>query len=254
MDQIFGLPAEAFWAAMVVTVFAGVVKGAIGFAMPLVMMSLFTAFLPPEYALAGLILPVLSTNIHQSLREGLRPALQAGRSVWRFILVTVIFIFVSAPFAADIPPVLFLLLLGVPVTLYAGLQLAGVPLGFALRHQRRAEWGLGIVAGLYGGISGIWGPPLIIYLLSTDIPKSLNMRIQGVVFLMGGVVLLVAHLTTGVLGGERLLFSAALIPAAFLGMIWGYRIHDRLDQARFRRWTQVLLVITGLNLIRQAVM
>jgi uncharacterized protein len=31
-------------------------------------------------------------------------------------------------------------------------------------------------------------------------------------------------------------------------------VQDRLDQAQFRRWTQGLLVLTGLNLVRQAVM
>jgi uncharacterized protein len=38
-----------------------------------------------------------------------------------------------------------------------------------------------------------------------------------------------------------------------LGMRIGYAVQDRLDQKRFRRWTQVLLLFTGLNLLRRAV-
>ena len=34
----------------------------------------------------------------------------------------------------------------------------------------------------------------------------------------------------------------------------GYAVQDRLDQRRFRRWTQGLLVLTGLNLVRLALM
>jgi uncharacterized protein len=39
--------AAAFW-VMAVTLFAGFVKGAVGFAMPMIMMSAFSSFLPPE--------------------------------------------------------------------------------------------------------------------------------------------------------------------------------------------------------------
>ncbi|WP_045391846.1 sulfite exporter TauE/SafE family protein [Falsirhodobacter sp. alg1] len=254
MDQVFGLPAGVFWLAMGITLFSGIVKGAIGFAMPLIMISFFSTFLPPEYALAGLILPTLTTNLHQTFRDGFAPAREAAWEVRRFILVTIIFICVSAPFAQYIPHVGFLLLLGIPITLYAGLQLMGVPLALKLHHQRRAEWILGTLAGLYGGISGIWGPPLLVYLLSSDIPKAQNVRIQGVVFLIGSVALLTAHLTTGLLTGDRLMFSAFLIVPAFVGMLLGFQVYHRLDQARFRWWTQLLLVVTGANLVRQAFM
>ena len=254
MDQIAGLPQAAFWAAMGVTLIAGVVKGAIGFAMPIVMVALFSTFLPPEYALAGLILPTLTTNIHQSFRNGLRPAGEAAWTIRRFVIATIVFIFVSAPFADSIPHVAFLLLLGVPITLYALLQLSGRTMAIPPRHQVPAEWGLGAIAGLYGGVSGIWGPPLIIFLLGADYPKALNIRMQGIVFMVGAFALLIAHLTTGLLTGDRLLFSAALSVPAFAGMLLGQRLQDSFDQKVFRKWTQIFLIATGLNLIRQALM
>ena len=58
-------------AALAITFVAGFVKGAVGFAMPLIMISAFTAFLAPDQALAGLILPTLLTNISQAFRAGL---------------------------------------------------------------------------------------------------------------------------------------------------------------------------------------
>lgn len=254
MEHIAGLPFWAFWAAVAVTFVAGVVKGVVGFAMPIVMVSLFSAFLPPEYALAGLILPVLTTNLHQTLRDGVRPAMEAGWTIRRFVIATVVFIFVSAPFAESIPPATFLLLLGVPITAYAVMQMSGKHIEIPHHRANAAQWGLGAIAGLYGGVSGIWGPPLIIYLLAMDYPKLENMRMQGVVFLIGAVVLLAAHLGTGLMTGDRLLFSAALIVPGFLGMMVGYRLQDKLDQKRFRWWTQVMLIVTGLNLVRQAIM
>lgn len=238
--------------ALAVTLFAGFVKGAIGFAMPLIMISAFSAFLPPEVALAGLILPTLITNLSQAFRQGVAPARVTAWQYRRFLIGTVVFIAISAQAFDQIPRVAYLLLLGVPVTAFAALQLAGVPLALRLEHRSRAEWGLGVIGGLYGGVSGIWGPPLLVYLLSINAPKLEAIRAQGVVFLIGAVALLAAHLTTGLANAQTLAFSAALVVPAQVGMVLGYRLQDRLPQARFRRWTQALLVVTGLNLVLQA--
>ena len=249
-----GLSPWAFAAALLVTLFAGFVKGAVGFAMPLVMMSAFSAFLPPELALAGLILPTVITNLSQAFRQGFDPAVQSVVKYRRFLIATVVFIAVSAQVFDLIPKMAYLLLLGVPVTIFAAVQLAGLPLQLKLEHRLRAEWVLGVIGGLYGGVSGIWGPPLLVLLLSTGVGKKEMVRVQGVIFLIGAVALLAAHLGTGLASPERLAFSAALVVPAMLGMTLGYRLQDRLDQVLFRRWTQGLLVVSGLNLVRQALM
>jgi uncharacterized membrane protein YfcA len=128
----------------------------------------------------------------------------------------------------------------------------GQSLAITLRHRNRAEWALGAIGGLYGGISGIWGPPLLVFLLSTGADKLAMIRAQGVVFLIGAVALLGAHLGTGLANAQSLGFSAALCVPAMIGLYLGYAVQDRLDQRRFRRWTQALLVLTGLNLVRLA--
>ncbi|MFV0491976.1 MAG: sulfite exporter TauE/SafE family protein [Pseudorhodobacter sp.] len=247
-----GLPAAAFWATVAVTLFSGFVKGTVGFAMPLIMISVFSAYLPPEIALSGLIVPTVVTNISQSFRQGVGPVLDAVRKYWRLILATMVFIVISAQFVRIIPQDLFLMLLGVPVSLYALLQLSGRKLVVPLRNRRTAEWGFGIVSGLYGGVAGVWGPPVLIYLLSTGTEKAETVRISGVIFLIGAVVLFTAHLQTGVMNAQTVPFSAFLVLPAMAGLLLGYRVQDRLDQARFRWWTQLLLLLTGLNLMRRA--
>ncbi len=248
-----GLTAPAFWAAMAVTLFAGFVKGAVGFAMPMIMISAFSSFLPPEVALAGLILPTLFSNVTQAFRQGVPAAKQSARTYWRFLLATLVMIVVSAQFVRDIPQDMFLLLLGLPITAFALLQLSGRKMALRLEHRDRAEWVMGAIGGLYGGVSGVWGPPLLVYLLSIGAEKVEMIRVQGVVFLLGAVVLLVAHLQTGLMSGPNAAFSAALVIPALIGQTIGQRLQDRLDQARFRRWTQGLLVLTGANLVWRAI-
>jgi uncharacterized protein len=247
-----GLSPEAFWAAMAITLFAGFVKGAVGFAMPLILVSAFAVFLPQDLALAGLILPTLTTNLSQAFRQGVGPAADTTRTYRRFLAATVICIAISAPFADAIPRTVYLLMLGVPITIFAGLQLMGHSLAIQLRHRNGAEWGLGVIGGLYGGVSGIWGPPLLVFLLSTGADKLQMIRAQGVVFLIGAATLLVSHLATGLANAETLGFSAALSVPALIGLFIGYRVQDQLGQGPFRRWTQGLLVLTGLNMVRLA--
>ena len=43
-----------------------------------------------------------------------------------------------------------------------------------------------------------------------------------------------------------------MVVPAFVGMRLGFALQDRLDVAQFRRWTLILLVLTGANLIRRA--
>jgi uncharacterized membrane protein YfcA len=192
------------------------------------------------------------TNVSQALRQGPAAAWRSVLTYRRLIGMIVIFIIVSAQFVRVIPEALMLGLLGVPVVLFAGVQLAGRSLALRLEHRRRAEYALGIVGGLYGGISGVWGPPVLIYLLSVGADKQETVRVQGVVFLIGSVILAAAHLQSGILNAATVPLSAALMLPAMIGMAAGYWMQDRLDPGRFRRWTLILLLLTGLNLLRGA--
>lgn len=240
-----------FALALAIATFAGYVKGVAGFAMPLIMMSAFTSFMSPQLALAGLILPTLLTNLSQALRQGRGPAMETARTYRRFLIGCGAFILISSPFVTVIPEVVFVLALGIPVTAFALMQLAGKALTIRPERRGAAEWALGVIAGIYGGISGIWGPPLTLYLLAIKAEKRETVRVQGVVFLMGAVLMVVAHLHSGVLNARTAPFSAALALAAQIGQFGGNAVQDRMDAVAFRRWTQILLAATGLNLVRQ---
>ncbi len=249
-----GLPGWALVAAMGVAFFAGAIKGALGFAMPMILISGLSSFMPVELALAGLMLPTLVTNLSQALRQGSLAAWGSVRRYWRMLSIMVVLLVLSAQFLTALPERALLVLLGGPIVAFAVLQLAGVALRLPVQRRRRAEWISGGVAGLYGGISGIWGPPVMVYLISVDTGKYDMVRVLGVVFLIGSVALIGGHLVSGVATATTLGFSALLVGPGMLGLWLGYFVQDRLDAAQFRCWTLIMLVLTGLNLLRQALM
>lgn len=254
MDLFLSLPGLVAAFIIFVALFAGVIKGAVGFAMPLILLSGLSAVLPVPVALAGLILPTMMTNLWQAVRGGLGPLFRTARKYWRLLSLMLFLIALSGNLVLAVPAAFLSLMIGVPIVAYAASQLLGWQLRVAPRHHMRAEIGTGIVSGFFGGFSGIWGPPIVAYLTALDTPKAEQVRAQGMLYGLASVVFLLAHSRTGVVSGETLQFSALLLLPAAVGMVIGLWMQDRMDQARFRKATMVLLLIAGLNLIRRAIM
>ena len=239
--------------ALGVAVLAGLIKGVVGFAMPMVLISGLSSFISPELALAGLILPTLVTNGMQALRQGWRAAWASTRKFGLFLGVGLVFLLGSAQLVRVLPGEVMLLALGALVSLFAAMQLLGwqPKLG---RPSKRMEAGVGAFAGLIGGFSGVWGPPTVAYLTALNTPKSDQMRIQGVIYGLGAAALVGAHIGSGVFRAETAPFSALLVLPAMLGMWLGTKISDRIDQATFKTATLVVLLVAGLNLVRRGLL
>jgi len=248
------MPVWAFAAACGVTLVAGFVKGAIGFAMPLVMISGLSVFLDPLVAVAGIILPIVMSNLLQVMRFSWSLAGEAVREFWRYILIVCVTIVIVAQFVTLIPTQVFYLVLGIPVVVLSLVQLIGVRFRIAPAWRRAAEWGVGFVSGAIGGLTGTWGPPTVLYLIALETPKAKQLLVQGVVYGLGSVSLLVGHLQSGVLNPVTAPWSAALLIPAFLGMQVGFWMSDRLNPDAFRRATLIVLVIAGANLVRRGLM
>ncbi len=252
MDSLFTLISPATFAICFgVALLAGMVKGIVGFALPMIMISLLGSLVTPDLALAGLILPTVLANVWQALRQGIRAAWHSAMQFRLFMAVGFVALVLSAQLVRVIPVSTMLLMIALPVVLFSALQL------FGWRPHLKAnspavEAGVGAFSGAIGGFSGTWGPPTVLYLTALDTPKRDSVRIQGVLYGLGSVVLFFAHIGSGVIRWETLPFSIALCIPALAGMALGFMVQDRIDQALFRRVTLAVLLIAGLNLIRRA--
>ena len=254
LELITSIPATALMLALLITLLAGVVKGAIGFAMPLIMVSGISSVLDPKLAIAAIIIPIVVSNGLQAFREGLDLIWHALREYGRYVLIVCVMIFLAAQWVPSIPSSLFYIVLDVPVVILSLMQLAGVRFHIPPRHRAWADWLIGTLSGALGGLAGTWGPTTVLYLLAVDTPKRLQMVVQGVVYGLGSVTLLFAHLKSGILNAQTLPLSFAMLPAALVGMWLGFKVQDRLDQARFRRITLIVLTVAGLNLLRKGLL
>ena len=254
MDVFFSfLTPHELALAFAVAIVAGFIKGMVGFAMPLVLISGLTIFLPPELALAGLIFPTVATNLFQALRQGVKAAWVSTKLFKVFLIAGGIMLVLSAQLVRFLPSQTMLLVIGVPITLFALWQLSGRSFTLVQRSSR-TEVLVGGFAGAVGGVSGVWGPPTVAYLTALGTPKHDQMRVQGVIYGLGAVALLFAHFGSGVLRAETVPFSVFMILPALSGMWLGSKIMDRIDQASFRKATLFILLIACANLVRRGLL
>ncbi|MGB3725917.1 MAG: sulfite exporter TauE/SafE family protein [Glaciecola sp.] len=235
---------------LLITLGAGIVKGAIGFAMPLIMVSLIGSIVEPKLALAGIVIPIVFSNLYQSFRTGYKEASTVVQVHWRYIIITCLFIFLSAQLVPSIPNKMFYLVLGVPVLLLTIIQLMGVNMHIKPVHQNASEWIVGTISGMLGGLAGTWGPTTVLYLLAINTPKARQVVVQGVIYGLGAITLLFGHIKSGILNTDTVVFSFILLFPALLGMWLGFKIQSLLSQAQFRKITLIVLLIAGCNLIR----
>lgn len=257
MDAI--LAAYSPWilvAAAAVMALGGFIKGAVGFALPMVTISGLGSLIGAQETIGILIVPLALANIWQTFRQGIGAALSTFGDFWRLNITMGVTIALVAQLVPEIPGNVLFTFLGVLVSGAAALQLGGwrpeAPENGGKRHA--IEIGTGLLAGIAGGLAGVWGPPILFFLVALSTPKTMQIRAQGIAFLVGSVVLVGAHLRSGVLNEITLPVGLMMILPVCVGMGLGLRIQDRLDQQRFRRITLAVLVIAGLNLLRRGLL
>jgi uncharacterized membrane protein YfcA len=113
--------------------------------------------------------------------------------------------------------------------------------------------GMGFIAGYASGcatmIANAGGPPLSMYLLSRHLSKTHYTGTASIVAASGNVMklfpwLLIASLDWGF--AIRLILA---VPFIFLGVFWGYKLNQRLDQKKLFTFCHCLLIILSLKML-----
>lgn len=228
---------------------AGLVKGAIGFGLPLVAVSLLASSFAVEPALAYVTLPILVTNLVQALDGGLiRPLL---KRFWPVIVCLGLGIGFGAWIAAGIDRRTLLTLLGLVVMGYVGLELTRWRPVLTARHERPLGALFGSLAGVIGGITTAYGILLAIYLNALHLPKETFIAAVGVIWFSGSLFLLASFGAVEIMTGPRLAVSGLAVAPALAGLWLGRKIRYRVNEGLFRRLVLIAIALVGMNLLRR---
>lgn len=224
---------------------ASIIKGFLGIGLPAAAMALLTLLMPPTEAIPLLWLPILVTNLLQFVRA--KQKREIAKEYWLFAVALVACIFVTSMFIADYPTALLTVAVGVAMVAFALNFLFGIKL--RIGPGRGWQTVFGAMAGVLGGISSIWSPPVAMYLVARNVSKERFIGTTGFLFLAGSVPLGAGQVVAGVLDWATLTKSAFALLVVLVGFRIGEMLRAHVSQALFRKAVLIGFLLMGLRLI-----
>ena len=227
----------------------GVVKGVVGLGLPLVGVGLMSMFVPVKIALGYAIMPVVLANIWQAHQAG--GMAEPVRRFWPMLLVMWAGMAVGVHLLVTMDPQALYGAIGGVVIFVSALSLANLSPSISPAAERPVGLAVGSFAGVIGGISTMWGPPVSLYLIMLGLKKDAFIRTTGTLWFLGGVPVAILYAVNGILGWHNVWWSISLTVPAFLGMQVGKLLRNRIPQETFRKVLLVTLIVIGANLLRR---
>jgi uncharacterized protein len=242
------VPADAGLVAVLVV--GGVVKGALGVGLPLVLVPMTAQFLALPVAVALLTLPMVAANVRQTLEAG--GTLGAVRRLSPILGTLVLGTAIGAHLLISVKGRALDIVVGTTFLLLSAMLLFVPRLRIARRTERWASPLIGLLAGLLGGVSAMFGPPLIAYQIGLGVDPATFVKHMAILALTATLTLLLTLGGSGALSGTDMLISGAAILPIQLGMPLGTLLRGRVPPVLFRAAVLGTLAWAGLDMLHRA--
>ena len=240
------MPDPVVFFIFAVFVLAGFVKGTIGLGLPSVSMGLLAVLMSPGQAAALVVVPSLVTNFWQMV---------AGPYLWSLLrrlaglLIAACFgTWLGAGWLTGPYAHYGVITLGVLLIVYGFISLANVRVSVVAHQELWLGPIVGFISGLLTAATGVFVIPAIIYLNGIGLEKEELVQALGICFTVSTIALSFNLIGAGVLNLSLAASAVVALVAALAGMWIGQVVRLRLDQATFRRWFFIALMLLGLYL------
>lgn len=236
------------WLAVLgIFLLGGVIKGGLGFGLPLVTISLLPLVIPTGFALAINVIVFPLMNLIQFVQAG---EMRATLSRFRLMLFGIV---VGVPIGAvllsslDEEPLIFCL--GLFVSAFALFSGVNPRLRIPAARRPLAEGVAGVAAGVIGTLTSTNGPVFVTYLTGIGAERRVMISALGLFFLFSGVLIAGSFWVIGFMNLPRVLIALACTLPAGLGMWIGNRLAGRLPAETFRKLVLLVLFCLGINMM-----
>ena len=228
---------------------AGTVKGTLGIGLPLVAVPLLATVFDLPTAVALMVVPVLTSNVIQALQG--KTKIATFRRFLPLLLTLIPGTIIAAQFLSLVNMRTGSVVLGVIVVLFSLFQLVRFDFEIGKTQERYLSPIVGLVAGFLGGLSNLFGPPLIMYLVALKLEKDDFVTTIGLLFVIAAATFYTTLAAVGILSLENATASLVAAIPVTAGVFIGIRLRGRIHQRTFERVLMVVLIFVGLNLIRR---
>ncbi|MGF7159240.1 hypothetical protein FHS85_000859 [Rhodoligotrophos appendicifer] len=223
----------------------GFVKGVSGMGLPLLVVPILLQFYPLRQAIAMMIVPVVVTNVTQMLNWS---EVKAVSKRFKTLLICL-------PIGISIGSLALFFLDPHQLDLAAGLLILGFALFGLIRVEPRTLkpneklWNpiVGMIIGILGGFSSLYGPPTAFYLLALRVDREFFIIASALIFFVAGMMLNVIIIANGLVTWDDIALSTfGLLPVA-LGLLLGRFARRLVSQATFNKIILWFLLLVGVN-------
>lgn len=212
---------------------------------------MMTVLLPAQIAVSLMAIPVVVANLWQAANA---PDLRGiiGR-FWPAGLSLLAGTLVGLSILSRINEQALLLIVGSFVIALTFLQVSARRLSIPTTHIATAGLGFGFLSGLIGGISSMFGPMMILYLVSLkDLSKDDFVSAISFLYLCAVLPWTAGLIITGLLTKKLLLASALAAIPVLIGLAIGQIIRKRVSDEHFQALIVLVLLTSGLSMLWQA--
>ena len=226
---------------------AGTIKGTLGIGLPTASVTMMALFLPPKMALALVVFPILTTNFRQFYRSKNHKEVTT-----RFRLMAVV-LFISLGmttfFTARLESDQIRMVIGSAICIFCVTSWSFPYFELPEKLDAIFQMIFGFLSGVMGGLTSIWAPPLVIYLIGKKVDRETFIATSGFLFSVGSFPLLIGFILNGMMTYELGLLSIFCIIPTFFGYIMGESLREKLSAELFRKAVIFVFFAAGLRLI-----
>ena len=230
-----------FSLALGISVLSGAVRGFSGFGSALIYVPLMSALYGPKIGAASFLLTDFITGIVFSLGVWRQAA-------WREIVPLAVSAIIAAQFGtlilqyadpAHLRWAMAALVLVIVVVLSTGWRYHGKPVLIVTIL-------VGLVAGVLGGAVQIFGPPVVLFWLSSMAAVAVVRANFVVFFAIMAAALVVTYLWFGLLTADVIALAAFVAPLHILAMFAGAKLFHFASETTYRRVAYVIITFAAL--------
>ena len=107
------------------------------------------------------------------------------------------------------------------------------------------------MGGILGGLTTIWGPPMLMLLVLLKLDKQTWIQTVGVIWFIGSIPLAIAYWYNGILNIQTATLSALACIPGMIGIWLGESVRKLINIDTFRKILLITLFLIGGNLIRR---
>ena len=247
MFDIFNLhyPIDMFIFIAIAFLVAGTIKGILGMGLPAILMVSLTLIMPPLEAISLIFMPMMMINVVQFFR-GPHP-MKTAKDFRVFAIFAFVVIILVGLNLRRFPEDLLLAFIGMAMIFFAIPNLYGWR--YCINPGLKWQAISGALTGILGGLSSIWSPPVVMYLVGRGVQKDEFVGAVGFIFMVGSFGMGIALGTINLLLPEQFLPSLIGLGIALTGFRIGESIRKRINTELFTKCVMVAFLLMGSRLV-----